>query len=54
MSIRDKLQDLYVLYSLCQNHKDCKKLDGYCMKFHKKCCIDELKKYTKLSGSTEL
>ena len=52
MSIRDKLQDLYVLYSLCQNHKDCKKLPEYCMKFHKKCCIDELKKYTKLSGST--
>ena len=52
MNIRDKLQDLYVIYSLCQNHKDCKKQSGYCMKNHKKCCIDELKKYTKLSEST--
>ena len=34
---RQKIEDLYVLYSLCQNHKDCKKQPGYCMKIHKKC-----------------
>ena len=43
MSIRDKLQDLYVLYSLCQNHKDCKKQPGYCMKIHKNVVLMNLK-----------
>jgi len=45
---QSKIADLYVIYSLCKNHPNCKRV----VKNNPSCCIKELLKYTKISKPT--